>query len=290
MTVEMKFVDFVDGFRCHYQHWIPKHPKALVVMLHGLGDHIGRYNELVSHLACNGYACALYDQRGHGMSSGRRGNFGHFDNLILDLQNFIEFSSAKIEGDVPLFLVGGSLGGLVCLNFLIKTNSEISGVVLISPAILPNIRIPSWKKSVARILGSAVPFITVDNGLELKALTSDEYEVSALASDNMFHTRISLGSAVDVEKKLQSVMAISYRVKVPVLILVGSEDVICNPTGAMEFYDKIAFHDKEFISYEGMKHDLLHDADRNRIMDDMEKWLSLRCKTWMNNRQRKKDE
>jgi alpha-beta hydrolase superfamily lysophospholipase len=274
MNVEMKFTTLRNGFHCYYQHWFPENPRALLVMVHGLGDHIGRYNELVSMLSCNGFACALYDQRGFGLSEGKKGHFVSFERLLSDLDCFIDFSTARLSMDIPMFLVGGSLGGLICLNYLINCDRRLAGMILAAPAIRPAVVIPEWQRKAAHFLGKVVPSVCVDNRLDFDSMTRDPDEKAALISDRIFHRRISIGSAVEIEGRLKIVMAIPLRIRIPTLFLGGLADPICLTDGTRQFYNMISYSDKQMIVYENMLHDVLHDIGRKRVMEDILRWLT----------------
>jgi lysophospholipase len=276
MNVEMKFARLENGFRCYYQHWLPENPRALLVMVHGMGDHIGRYNEFVSFLSSRGYACALYDQRGFGQSDGRRGHVRSFKIWLDDLENFIAFTEDRIGGAFPLYLVGGSLGGLVCFNYLITTKRRIAGLISAAAAIIPAVKVGKIEHRVAKILGLVMPVITVDNRLDYDDLTRDADEKEALIKDRMFSRRISIGTALEIEKRLSLVMTLPMRIRVPVLMLTGSEDAICLSAGSRKFASLLSSPDKKLVVYEGMCHDILHDIGRKRVMNDIAIWLDER--------------
>ena len=276
MNVEMKRTTLPSGVECFYQHWFPDSPRALVVMVHGLGDHSSRYNELISTLGIDGFACAVFDQRGHGQTKGVRGHVSSFDHLLADLGEFIDFSKRELRYDVPLFLIGGSLGGLTCINYVVHSQSKVAGMILASAAITPNINIPPWKQKIVRTMAKIYPSLTVFNGLNFEDITRDEDEIAALMKDPYFHRRISMGTAVEVEARLKIIMAMPHRIYIPTLILAGSKDKICNPQGARQFADRLASSDKIFKMYNGMVHDLLHDVGRKQVIEDMRNWLLAR--------------
>ncbi|HQG13716.1 MAG TPA: lysophospholipase [bacterium] len=280
MNVEMKFAKLGDGFECYYQRWLPDSPKALLIMIHGLGDHIGRYNELVSHLGCQGYACALYDRKGDRQSPGKRGQIRSFSSLLENLGHFISFVRVRMDPVLPTILIGGSLGGLIAINYIVEKRGHVDGLILASPAIEPIIKIPEWKKKIVRRLARILPSITVDNEFSFDDMTSDEDEKEYLMKDRFFHKRLSLGGAVEIESRLKYVMTMAHRIYVPTLILTGSADRICDPEGSKAFYERLAAVDKTIISYEGMLHDILHDTGRKRVMDDMASWLAAREGSW----------
>ncbi|MBT3181420.1 MAG: alpha/beta hydrolase [Deltaproteobacteria bacterium] len=276
MNVEMKYAKLFNGFRCYYQHWFPDKPKALLIMVHGLGDHIGRSNEFVSFLGCKGYACALYDQRGHGLSEGKRGHIHSFDTWLDDLDAFISFSKNELNEDVPIFLIGGSLGGLIALNYVQKTGKKIRGLVAVSPAIIPTIAIPNWLRKFVRTVGKVLPSLTVDNRLNWDHMSNDPEEKKALIDDQLFTRRISFRAAIEIERKLEYVMTLACRIYIPTLMIAGAGDLICDPVGAKRFTDGLSSADKQCIIYDGMLHDVIHDVGRKRVMEDIENWIAKR--------------
>ena len=119
MNISIKYARLPNERVCFYQHWIPSDPRALIVFIHGLGDHIGRLSPFVSRMTKKGFACALYDQQGHGRSDGRRGHVESFSDWVNDLAGFVQFSQTTVPVETPLFLVGQSLGALIGINFLL---------------------------------------------------------------------------------------------------------------------------------------------------------------------------
>lgn len=277
MDITIKYAKLPHGLVYFYQHWVPENPKALIIMVHGLGDHIGRYSELVNRLSGKGYACALFDGRGNGRSEGRRGHVDDFYDWVGDLTSFIEFSQGQVPHDTPTFLIGGSLGALICINYLITHPTPVSGFVCVSAAIRPTIRIPEWKKKLARHIVKVLPKFSVENGIAIDRLTRDLAEQDALARDSIFHRRVTLGAAQEIEKNLELVMAMPHRIHVPTLMLAGDADDICDPEGTRQFAQRLSSQDKELKIYPGMMHDLLHDVGRETVMDDIERWIDERA-------------
>lgn len=276
MNIAIKYARLPNGLVYFYQHWIPKDPRALIVFIHGLGDHIGRLGECVQHFARLGYACALYDARGHGRTSGRRGHIDRFTDWVDDLASFIHFSQSPVPGDTPTFLVGISLGALVGINYLLTHATPVSGMVAISTAIVPTVHIPEWKMKAADLMVRFLPKLSVYNGVSFEALTRDDAELDALRNDSFFHRRITLGAAYEFRQNLEIVMAMPHRIHIPMLMLAGSDDCICDSVGTLKFASRLTSADKTHHIYPGMKHDLLHDIGRERVLGDMEKWIAER--------------
>lgn len=277
MDISIKCDKFPDGLTYHYQRWIPETLKGLVVFVHGLGDHIGRYRELISALSQAGFGCAFYDQRGHGQSRGRRGHANHFADWVDDLAYFIGASTEAVPPETPIYLIGASLGALVGINYILIHHGPVSGFIGLSSAIRPIIRIPQWKLNLGRKLACVLPWVSIDNAIEMDHLTRDDREIMKLAADKYFHRSITLGAGVEIERRLDLIMAVPHRIHVPALMLAGSADLICDPRGTVEFSARLASSDKRSVVYEGMHHDLLHDIGKERVLGDIVGWLSERA-------------
>lgn len=277
MTIAIKYARLPHGLVYFYQHWMPERPRALIVFIHGLGDHIGRYGAFVSRMTGAGFACALYDQRGHGRSGGRRGHVERFIDWVNDLAGFIQFSQANLPPETPLFLVGTSLGAIVGINYILTHTSPVAGMVALSAAIAPTVDIPGWKQGVARRIARVLPFLAIDDGVRIDDLTRDEGERAALESDPLFHRRLTLGAAQEIERNLELVMAMPHRIHTPMLMLAGEEDRVCDPDGTRRFEMRLSSTDKGCHLYREMAHDLLHDLGREEVAADIESWIGERA-------------
>lgn len=278
MNISIKFARLPHGLVYFYQHWLPSEPDALVVIVHGLGDHIGRYQGFVSRLTQKNFACALYDQRGHGRSEGRRGHIERFEEWVGDLASFVQFSQMCVPADTPLFLVGASLGALVGVNYLLTHHIPLAGMVSISAAIRPTVEIPEWKKKIARRLAKFFPSISISNGVDFGDLTGDEAQLTQLKADTLFHRRLSISAGMEIEKNLELVMAMPHRIHIPMLMLAGREDRICDPEGTRQFASRLSSQDKECRIYPEMRHDLLHERGGDAVTDEIIKWIETRAR------------
>lgn len=273
MNITIKYAKLPHGLTYFYQHWILSNPRALVVFVHGLGDHIGRYGEFTSRLTQAGFACALFDQRGHGRSEGRRGHVENFGDWVNDLSSFIQFSQMAVTPDTPLFIVGMSLGALIGINFLLTHTTQISGMVTISAAIQPTIRIPEWKKKCIKRFGRIFSERALNTGIKFTDLTRDEAELELLSKDQFVHRKLTLNAAIEIARNLELVMAMPHRIHTPMLMLAGADDPVCDPDGTRQFAMRLSAADKRYHVAPGMLHDLLHETSRGEIIDDITGWI-----------------
>lgn len=276
MTIAIKYARLPHGLVYFYQHWMPERPRALVVFLHGLGDHIGRYGAFVARMTGAGFACALFDLRGHGRSGGRRGHVERFADWVEDLAGFIPFSQTNLPPETPLFLVGTSLGALIGINYLLLHAGPVEGMVALSAAIAPTVDIPAWKREVARRAARFLPIWAIDDGVRIDDLTRDAGERAVLEADPFFHRRVTIGAAQEIERNLELVMAMPHRIHTPMLMLAGEEDRVCDPDGTRRFAMRLSSPDKGCRCYPGMAHDLLHDLGHEEVLADIETWIGER--------------
>lgn len=276
IDIAIKYAKLPHGLVYFYQHWISREPRALIIFIHGLGDHIGRYGRFISRLANHGYACALFDQRGHGRSEGRRGHVEHFSDWVSDLASFVQFSQIAVPTDTPLYLIGTSLGALIGLNFLLTHTAPVEGMITLSAAIEPIVRIPNWKKKMLCRISKFFPNHPLDIGIRPEELTRDVEELKSLKNDPFFHSLITLSAAEEIEKNLDLVMAMPHRIHIPCLMLAGSADSICDPDGTRQFALRLSSADKRYHICTDGYHDLLHDMCAEEVMSDIEEWLERR--------------
>ncbi|MFH0800721.1 MAG: alpha/beta hydrolase [Pseudomonadota bacterium] len=276
-NITIKYAKLPHGMVYFYQHWIPEVPRALVVFVHDLGDHIGRYGEFVSRFTSRGYAVALYDQRGHGRSDGRRGDVEGFMDWVNDLASFVHFSQMSVPTDTPLFIVGSGVGALIGFNFLLTHSAPVAGMVSISAAVQPALRIPKWKKKIASRLVGFIPHTPISTGVRPEYLTGDEGEAAAIKNDSLFHNSVTARALGELTRVTELVMAVPHRIYAPMLMLAGSADTICDPEGTARFASRLSSSDRGYHVYSGFRHDLLHETDRLRVMDDIEGWIYARA-------------
>ncbi|MBI2346843.1 MAG: alpha/beta fold hydrolase [Deltaproteobacteria bacterium] len=172
MDAQLTFFSPIDGVRLYYEWWMPPSPKAILVVVHGVGEHSGRYGPLLRYFGERGFGLAIYDQRGHGHSSGRRGHVEHFQDLLGDLAHFVQMLRERYPA-VPLFLVGHSLGGQVVLNFVVRYAKGLRGIVCSSPSVQLAVPVRSWKQRLIQTMYRWVPTARVGQQIRAEDLSHD---------------------------------------------------------------------------------------------------------------------
>jgi alpha-beta hydrolase superfamily lysophospholipase len=254
-----------------YQVWRPSEPRALLVNLHGLGDHSGLYPSLAAHFPPRGVAVYAYDMRGNGRSPGQRAYLKSWRQYREDLHAFLQRVRAW-EGELPLFLLGNSLGGLVVLDYALHRPESLTGVIAAAPP-LGKLGVPPVLMSLGRVMSTLLPRFSLQVGMDLTGLARDPSVVEAVLSDPLFHRRGTARLSTEVTSAIGRVQDGAPDFPVPLLILHGSADRMVPPDGSREFFAKVRHPDKEFREYPGAYHVLFADLNSAEVLADLERWL-----------------
>lgn len=261
------------GLELFSQRWRPDDgPRAAVAVVHGLGEHSGRYGFMVAHLVARGYAVHAFDLRGHGRSPGQRGHVGAWSEHRDDVDAFLRTIRGE-ESGLPLFLLGHSMGGLIVLDYVLRRPDAVVGAVVSGPGLEPVGVASPFKVAVAKLLSRFWPRFSLDLQLDCTAVSRDPEVVSAYRDDPLRH---SLGSARWGTESLEAIVWIKAHagdVRTPLLMVHGGDDRLVSPAGTRKFFDRVSFPDKELHVYEGGYHEPHNDVDRDRYLDHLSGWL-----------------
>ncbi len=213
---------------CHC--WLPKKSSALVLIVHGIGEHAARYGKVAAALNEGGFAVYSFDLRGHGESSGKRGHIGSFKTTIEDIDALICRARETI-GDIPLFIYGHSLGGGIALSKMMNSKSVTKGFVITSPWLELVDKKPAALISVSRILNSVFPSFTLPTKLDASLLSSDKQVVDSYKNDPLVHGMISTATAIDAIDSAEQVLD-SDGITFPLFLAHGKNDGIVSIEGS----------------------------------------------------------
>lgn len=259
-----------------YQSWRPTFCEKVIVIVHGLGEHSGRYIPLIEAMSQKSIGFYAYDQRGHGRSRGLKGHTPSFNHLADDLGKFLKLISVH-EQNRPIFLFGHSLGGLVCLKYLVNLHRKggviPTGVMLSNPILNLALPVPQWKIVASRSFAKLMPRIRFHNEVSLAELSHDPKVGEAYMTDPLTHQKISAGMYCDMIKTMKDVQDEAGLVSSAMLFMVGSEDRIIDPKKTEEFYSNLNCDNKKLIVYPEYRHELIHEIGKEKVFSDMESWL-----------------
>ena len=261
-----------DDLELYYQSWRPDtEPKAVLIIVHGLGEHSGRYMNLVNPLVPQGYAIYAFDNRGHGRSGGQQAYVNKFAEFRQDVTMFQKLVAAQ-EGERPLFLMGHSLGGLIVLDTLLHHNHGIKGTVISAPA-LDTGGVSALLMAASKILSRIKPDLKVATGLDATGISRDPDVVKAYQNDPLVHGVGTPRLAVESPIAMAWCQENADKLQIPILMIHGTADRITSPASSREFFDKLTYPDKTYIDYEGGYHESLNDIHHQQVATDIQNWL-----------------
>jgi acylglycerol lipase len=264
-----------DGTDIYYHCWLPKsEAKAVLLIVHGLGEHIGRYMNPVNYFVPKGFAVCGFDHPGHGRSGGEREVINSFDDFIHTLSIF----QKMVEGwhsDKPLFLVGHSMGGLIAAYYLVDNQSAFKGAVLSSPLFKTNVPVATiiFEKIMGNIILSLAPKAGIMK-IDGSGVSSDKQVVREYFNDPLvFHGRTPARLAIELLRKTRDIAKVAEKITLPVIVVQAEIDRLLDPKGAQIFYDKAGSKDKTLKVYKGFYHEVFNEPGKDLVFGDIEKWL-----------------
>lgn len=246
-----------------------------MLLVHGLGEHSGRYEVMASWLAERGRAVHAYDQAGHGLTPGARGDVRSFDDFLDDLEFMIDRVSSESAGARPV-LIGHSLGGLVATTLACERDPSIRLLVTSGPALALGPGISRARLAAGRWLGRVWPRFSMPSALPPEALSRDPEVVRAYQEDPLVHSRMSAALAVGMLARIEQTADSADRIKVPMLLLHGEEDGLCPVTGSCAFYAGLAedvVASSQLRTYAGLRHEIFNEPEREQVYVDLLDWV-----------------
>jgi alpha-beta hydrolase superfamily lysophospholipase len=268
------FLHSGDHTRLYWQRYRPAAPRGTVAVFHGGGDHSGRYPALAGALVRAGFTAALVDFRGHGQSDGRRWSIDSFSDYLADADAFVRAQRAGSPG--RLFVVGHGEGALIAARWALARAGQVDGFVFASPLFgfgpdaAPRNR---WK---GRLLGRAIPRLSLAARVEVALLTSDPEQQAWIARDPLrgtFTTARWFTASVAAQRE---VVAAAPRFETPLLLLAGGEDRITDLAASRRFFEAAGATDKKLVIYEGFRHEIFNERGREGPLAETVSWISAR--------------
>ncbi len=265
-----------DNLRLYYQSWRPQMtPSAVLVIVHGLFEHCGRYRLLGKHLADRGYCVYTMDLRGHGLSQGKRVWARSFSDYADDLGVLIQ----RIRDELPatkIFILGHCMGALIAINYNLKHQQSLSGLIT-SGALLKLDHTPPTLTVVKTYLLGNLPLLSSRIGIPLfneRGISRSQRVVKAYLEDPLvFHGNVTARLGLSVLKQMRLMPRKLGNLSLPILVMHGSSDLISDTDGSRMLYREAASSDKTMKLYDGFYHDIFSDPGHEKVIADLEKWL-----------------
>jgi alpha-beta hydrolase superfamily lysophospholipase len=271
---EEGFLNSADHLRLFWQRFTPPRAKATVLVLHGAGDHGGRYPALTTALVHAGFQVALVDLRGHGQSDGRRWYIDSFTDYLHDVDAFVaKLSQDGIAGET-LLAVGHSQGGLLASLWAMRHARLLSGLVLSAPWFRLARPAPAAKVIAARVIGRFIPWLPVSSGLDAAQLTSDPEMQRWTDRDPLYGRKATPRWFSEVGKAQAEALRRAAELATPLLVLAPGADPIADASAARAFFDASSSQDKKLVMYDGFRHELFNELRREEPIREAVAWLS----------------
>ena len=261
-----------DGLNIFAQAWEPdESPRAVICLVHGLGEHSGRYAQVAETLNQGGYAVIASDLRGHGRSGGKRGHSPTFEAFMDDMAVLLDEAARRYTG-LPCFLWGHSLGGVLVTNYVLRRKPQLTGVVITSPGLRTSISNQKAKVQFAKLAGKILPEMSMPTGLEAKMISRDPTVVERYVKDPLVHGLATLAMAKYTIEAIPWVYAHASEWVLPVLIMHGDADALAYVSGSEELAKQIQ-QDCTLKIWPGLWHETHNEPEKEQVLAYALGWL-----------------
>jgi lysophospholipase len=263
-----------DGTALAYRAWpIEAQPATTFAVVHGLGEHAGRYQRFAAGMANHGMATYAVDLRSHGKSPGQRGHIDSFDQWTDDCAAFVNFVK-KQAGDSEVVLLGHSFGGVTVLGTVLS--GKIQGLkrfIVSSPALKVKVAVPSWKISLGKAASKVAPRLALDNEVDPASISRIQSVVDDYKNDPLVHGKISSRLYTEYLNAVQDIFGRAAQIKTPFLILAGTDDALIDPEGSKSLHEKTqGVSTLELLP--GRYHEPFNDVDSDEVFALIARWLT----------------
>ncbi len=279
MTAETTLSTFVasDGDNLAVQDW-PLEPgqplRGVVIIVHGLGEHAGRYDHVARRLNHWGFAVRSYDQYGHGESGGPHGGLTSDDRLLDDLADIVDSTRLRMKKGSPLILLGHSMGGVVTGLFVARAVREVDALILSSPALDPGLN--AFQKLLLATLPKIAPNLRIGNGLDVMKISHDPAVVDDYKKDRLIHDRVSARLALFIATAGAATLAAAPRWKLPTLLMYAGADALVNPQGSRRFSELAPATVVTSRCFDALYHEIFNELEAEPVFAELKVWLDVR--------------
>lgn len=265
-----------DGIKLYGQYWSDENVKAVVCIVHGMGEHSGRYAHVAKFLNENNYAVIAHDQRGHGKSGGNRGHTPSYDLLLDGISDLLKQADSLFPNS-PKFLYGHSMGGNFVLNYAMRRKPEIAGVILSSPWFKLAFEPTAAKVTLAKMVNRIFPSFTQSSNLDATALSRDIAVVNAYKNDKLVHDKVSSNLFLIIHNSGIWALEHVQEFPLPLLIYHGTGDRLTSAKASEEFAKKIRGN-VTFKLWEGFYHETHNEPEKQEVLNFVKEWMDKQLK------------
>ncbi len=268
----------IAGVRLKGQFYPSDETKAVIILVHGLGEYSKRYErKVVPFLIKNSLAVLSFDLFGHGFSQGKQGHHPGY-NYIMDAVDQMISRARSLFKDKPVFLYGHSMGGNVVINYGLRRSNLPNGLIATSPFLRLAFKPPKWKVHMGKVFDKLLPSVTMPNDLDLNAISRDPLEIDMYKNDPMIHDRVSTSYSLRFMETGEWALQHAHELGIPLLLLHGTADRITSHKASREFARRCESK-CELVLVEGAYHELHNDLDKEKVLGIIANWIDDKIQT-----------
>jgi alpha-beta hydrolase superfamily lysophospholipase len=270
-----------DGITLHWRSWAPPQPVGLMVVIHGLAEHGGRYQETAEAFASNGWAVYVGDLRGHGQSAdvprAGRVHVNRFTDYYRDVEAFIALAR-KNHAELPLFLLGHSMGGLIAISYVLHSPAGLAGAIISSPALgtHPDFKPPALLRLLVSVLDRLAPRLRFPSDLDTNAISRDPEVVRAYVDDPLVSEKVSARWYAEILRAMGRAHADASALQVPMLLMQSGADRLVDPAAPKRWAQAAPAGRVELVNWEGLYHEMFNEPEKKQVRRRTLDWLQQR--------------
>lgn len=258
-----------------YRDWITDDAKGTILLIHGTSEHSGRYEHVAEYLVSHGYNVVTGDLPGWGRSPGLKGHIESFQQYLDAVAAWLHMAMSKLPQDLPIFVMGHSLGGLVATRFVqdYPHPEQISGCILTSPCLQLKMNVPAWKASLASFLDKVWPTLRLGNEIAPDHVTRDPQMQEQYKNDPLNFKKVSVRWFNELQREMVTARERVQKMNVPLLVLQAGSDCLIDPKGIEAFVGQVPHANRTFTAFPELYHEVLNEPEREQVLQSLVEWL-----------------
>jgi len=264
-----------DDLKLFVQSWQAiKQPRAIIFLVHGLGEHSGRFCRMANKFAHAGHIFIAFDLRGHGNSSGERGHVQSYDIFMQDITVVLTFIKQKFP-KIPIFLYGHSMGGNLVLNYVLRYHPRIEGVIVTSPWLRLAFEPSAFKLIISKTMNRIWPTFSQLSNLDVNALSRDSKIVNDYRKDSVVHSHVSARLFTEIYKSGRWALEHASEFSLPLLLMHGGADRITSHEASCEFANQLTNSENcTFKLWKNLYHEIHNEPEREEVFEFTIHWIN----------------
>lgn len=256
------------------QYWKVDNAKGNIALVHGMGEHSGRYADfVVPNLNAAGYSVIAFDHFGHGKTLGKRGHCPSYEAVLDSVDNLLKKSNEFLGADLPVFLYGHSMGGNVVANHIIQRKSAVKGAIISSPMLKLAFDPPAWKLIAGKFMRNIYPAFQEATGLDASAISRDTKAVEKYKNDPLVHDKVTVNFSLPFFEAGDYAIENAAKITIPTVVIHGTADAITDHKGSESFV-KNSKGKASLKLYDGGYHELHNEPNKKEVLSDLISWLN----------------